>query len=121
MTGALDKIAGPLAVKLINKFGKAITLIRVSEGTYDPATATTTNTETSETINGVLEDYRPYDLANGLAAVGDKKITVAAKGLTVPNLTDAVTVDSVRYAIVSRQTIYSGELPALYILQARQA
>lgn len=120
MTGALDAEIGPLAVELIAEFGKALTLIRVSEGAYDTATGLTTNTEASETVNGILEDYKPYELANGLALTGDKKATVAASGLTIPALTDGLTIDGVRYSLVSVGTIYSGELPALYILQGRK-
>lgn len=121
MTGALDADFGPLAVELLSEFGKAVTLNRVTAGTYDPATSKATNSEKSETVNALLEDYKPYELANGLAVVGDKKLTVAAQGFKVPALTDGVTIDGTRFAIVSLQTIYSGELAALYIIQGRKA
>lgn len=120
MTGALDAEIGLIAVDLISEFGKALTLIRVTEGAYDRATGTSMPSEASETVNGVLEDYKPYELANGLAVTGDKKITVAASGLIIPALTDGITIDAVRYSIVTVGTIYSGELPALYILQGRK-
>lgn len=121
MTGALDAIAGKVALKQIAKFGKAVTLIRVTEGVYDPTTSSSTNSEASSTINAVVEDFKPYELANGLAVVGDKKLTVAASGLTAPNLADGISIDGIRFAIISLGTVYGGELAALYALHGRKA
>lgn len=120
MTGALDKIAGGQASKLIAKYGKSITLTRITEGDYDPSTATTSNTSVASTINAVVEEYKGYDLANNLAVVGDKKLTVAAKGLVAPSLADQITIDGVTFSIVNIQTINSGELAALYVIQGRK-
>jgi hypothetical protein len=120
MTGALDAEIGPLAVTLIAEFGKAVTLIRVTEGAYNPTTSAAAVTEASSAINALIEDYKPYELANGLATIGDKKLTVAASGLTAPKLTDAVIIEGMRFSIVSLGTVYSGELAALYVFQARK-
>lgn len=120
MTGELDAELGPIAVDLIAEYGKAITLTRITAGVYDPATSKSTDTTADETINVLVEEYKGYDFANGLAIVGDKKLTVAAVGLTAPNLNDRVTIDSATFKILELQTIYSGELPALYVLKCRK-
>lgn len=120
MTGALDAVAQPLAIKLISKYGKAITLQRQGAGTYDVATGKNTTAPPSpEAINAVIEDYKPYAFANGLAIQGDKKASVAAQGLAVPTPGDQIIIDSVTFSIVQVETVYSGELAAMYILQGR--
>lgn len=118
---ALDDALGAVIVDTVNQFGKSVSLIRVSVGTYDPTTSSNTKTEATSTIKAIVEDFKPYELANGLATVGDKKLTVAASGLVAPNLTDYVMIDAVRYAVVSVGVNYSGELVALYILHGRKS
>jgi len=121
MTGALDATLRPLAVELIAEYGKSITLTRVAaSGSYDPATASISETSTPETIKAIVEDYKGYEFANGLILTGDKKLTVAASGLTAPNVGSTVTIDSVIFTIVSVKTEMSGELAALYYIQARK-
>ena len=119
MTTAIDKVAGPIAQSMIRKFGKRLTLTRVTEGTYNPATSSTTNTTASETVYGVVEEYTPKEFAAGMVAVGDKKVTLAAQGITEPSLADKVTVGSKVYNVVAVGTIFSGDNAALYILQVR--
>lgn len=118
---ALDDEIGPLAADVIGEFGKSVTLVRVTAGAYNPTTSASTNTESSETVKAIVEDYKPYELVNGLAVAGDKKLTVAASGLSQPQLTDAIVIDGVRFSIVTLQTINSGEDAALYILQGRKS
>lgn len=118
---ALDDELGPLAADLLGEFGKSVSLIRVTVGAYDPATSKAATTEAVTAIKAIVEDFAPYQLANGLASVGDKKLTVAAFGLDAPKLGDAVSFDGARYALISFDTVYSGELAALYILHGRKA
>jgi hypothetical protein len=120
MTGALDAVARKVSSQLITKFGATITLTRVTEGVYDPSTGSTTNTETSETIIGVVDEYKSYDFVNGLAVAGDKKIICAASDVAKPNLADKLTVQGIVYSILNVTETVSGEQDALYTLQARR-
>jgi hypothetical protein len=118
---ALDDELGPLAVELLDEYGKTVSLIRVVVGTYDPTTSASTKTETTSTLKALVEDFKPYAFANGLAVVGDKKLTVAAFGLTIPNMGDGVVIDSARYAIIGIESVNSGDNAALYILHGRKS
>ena len=120
MTGLLDKVSRQVASDMVNKFGKAITLIRVTEGTYDLTSGTTTNTEVLSSINCVVTEFTSYDFVNGLAVQGDKKVIIAAQDVAIPSLADKLTVDGVTYSIVSIGSTSSGELDAIYTLQARR-
>lgn len=120
MTGALDAVARKVSSQLITKFGATITLTRVTEGVYDPSTGSTTNTETPETIIGVVDEYKSYDFVNGLAVEGDKKVICACQDVAQPNLGDKLTVGGITYSILQIQSTTSGEQDALYTLQARR-
>jgi len=113
---AFDDEIAQTAKDTIAEFGASVTLIRVSEGSYDPATGTTTNTETSEALKAVVEDYTPWELQNGLGVVGGKKFTCAALGLTIPLLTDKITLGTDTFLIAKNETTYSGSIPILYVL-----
>jgi hypothetical protein len=121
VTGSLDKTSRYLAVNLINQFGKSVTLNRIVHGTYDVSTGKVTNAVTSSSINCVLEDFTPWELANGLGTIGGKKVTIASKSVAIPALIDTLTIDSDTFTIASIKTMYSGELPAIYELVCKKS
>ena len=56
---ALDAKARATALKLLNKFGKSVTLTIVTEGTYDPTTGEVSGSSTSTEIpKALLEDIK---------------------------------------------------------------
>lgn len=121
MTGALDAKILPVAKKVIDQFGKSITLITETVGDYDPSIGKAAIINVSKKINGIIEEYKPFDIANGLAIAGDKKITIAAQGNPIPGLGDEITVDADTFKITQLQSIYSGEKIAVYVIQARKS
>ena len=50
----LDVKARATAVRLIAKFGKAVSYVSVTDGVYDPATGAVTPTETTSSIKATL-------------------------------------------------------------------
>lgn len=119
----LDSTLRPLARRLVDSFGKAITLRRVSKGTYDPATGSLTGQTTADyPTNGVVRALEEKHLKNTLVEAGDMEITVAADGLDIapdPS-TDLVIVGLDTWDIISVEPIFSGELVALYNLIVRK-
>lgn len=82
------------ASKLMAKFGGEVTFRRVTAGTYDPDTGTSTPSTSTTTIKGVLEEVQEREL-NDLIKSTDKKLTIAAADLTFePATSDQVTVSS---------------------------
>lgn len=121
----LDGELPELAVELIDEYGKAVEYVIVGEAVYDKATAKTTAPKTP--VEGVKilppEGYSAYQVAGsgGLVEIADKKLTTAAayfNGLE-PTAGDKVSFDGVEYTVMKVDTIYSGELPCLYVLQVR--
>lgn len=123
MTGELDAEMGPIAVELINEFGKQISYIRVSAGEYDPATSSVPVVETPEPIAAFVTDPTGWQIANGLGAVGGKNILVAALGWATPSLTDKFVIDGKTYTVMKDgiKAIYSGELVCAWTINGQFA
>ena len=118
---ALDAKARATALKLLNKFGKSVTLTMVTEGTYDPTTGDVSGSSTTTEIpKALIEDFNGVDYVSGLVEKGDRKITIPASGYTEPKPNDRFTVGSDVYTVVSVETMWSGEQAAIYISQVRK-
>ena len=119
---ALDTRFRSLATKIINKYGKSITLTSVTTGTYNPATGSVTNTTSSATVKAIVEDYSYQDsgFTEGLIKVGDKKFTVAAIDLSsAPKPGDTITLGSSTYSVIRVIETWSGEQIASYEIHGR--
>lgn len=115
MSGALDLVARASALSLLTKFGKACTLKRAVEGTYDPATGSVSVTETSYAVIAYLDQPNSKDIAGSLVTVTDEVAIFAAKGLAIePMLADKFTVDGTDRTIKMVSKVWSGELVALW-------
>ena len=117
-----DEMAA-VALDLITEFGLRITLRTVTPGGYDPDTSETTpDTIDDQTGQGILIDYTGQEFqANSLILQGDKKLKLAAKGLTsAPSLLSKVIADGKTYSIVPPlKEINPAGTPLLYELQVR--
>jgi len=121
MTGKLDKQMRGLSQRLIDEYGKPVTLKEFTGNTFDPSTGTNTPSYSNHSVNGVIDDYSENRTDGTLVKVGDLRLSVPAKDLTFnPSTEDKVVIDSVEWSIVNPQRIYSGEQVATYQLQIRK-
>lgn len=129
--GALDKIPS-LAARQFAKFGTTVIYQTVTQGAYDPATATVSQSVSKQTIKGIVEDYSiglrmiqqmgSSDAPGTSIREGDKKVTIAAFGFTgVPVNGDKLTVGIDTYAVIGVTTVYASDVVALYALHCRRA
>ena len=109
--GKLDKLK-PTATKLINQFGKNISIKRIAEGAYNVETGTITNTETIINLIGVISSPKINEIDNTLIEKTDLIVTVSDE----VSLEDIVTIDSKDYTIKAIIPLYSGSLIAYYKL-----
>lgn len=117
----LDAIIGPLALDLIDEFGKLIKLTTVQQGVYDIETGSSVAVDTSVFIKAIVEKYKGQEYTSGLIETGDKKVTIAGQSVSEkPTTSDTVEFDGEVYTIQNVKAVYSGELIALYEMQARQ-
>lgn len=102
--------------------GETVVLTTVTAGAYDPVTGVTTPSTTTASVQATIEEYEGAELIAGLAAAGDKKVSIPAAQLSAaPKPTDKVTVATIVYAVVSVRTERAGGVDLLYVLQCRKA
>jgi hypothetical protein len=122
MSAFYDRMAAT-ALRLIAQYGMTVTLRTVTPGAYDPELGETTpETITEQAGQGVLIEYTGLESqANSMIKQGDKKLKLAAKGLTsAPSLLSKVIADGKTWSIVPPlKEINPAGTPLLYELQVR--
>jgi hypothetical protein len=118
----LDKRLQPTALKLLNKYGKALTYVQTKEGVYNPETSEIDTTSITYNVKGLLSEVSVGDITRGSASsvslnkpiTGlDVKITIA--GLSIDNPMNGDVING-KYFVKYVNPIYSGELVAYYEL-----
>lgn len=112
-----------MALELITEFGQPLTLRDTIKGVYDPATGKTgPDTVSERTTQGILLDFTGQEFqTNSLIKVGDKKLKIAASGLSSPpTLLSKAVIQGKTWSIVPPlKEINPAGTPLLYELQVR--
>ncbi len=125
MSAFYDRMSAT-ALNLIARFGQSITLRDTVPGEYDPVTGgSTPETTVDQPAQAILQDYALQQAGMSYAEgtvirQGDKKILVAAQGLTPPTLTTTVIADGATWTIVNIKEINPAGTPLVYELQGRR-
>lgn len=125
MSQFYDRMAST-ALRLIERFGQTVTLRDIVPGEYDPVTGSQTpDVEVNQPAQAILQDYALQQSGMSYAEdtvirQGDKKIMVAAQGLTPPTLTTTVLADGATWTIVNIKEINPAGTPLVYELQGRR-
>lgn len=125
MSAFYDRMAST-ALRLIEQFGQTIILRDTVPGEYDPVSgAQTPDVEVDQPAQAILQDYALQQAGMSYAEgtvikQGDKKILVAAQGLTPPTLTTTVLADGATWTIVNVKEINPAGTPLVYELQGRR-
>jgi len=107
------------ASKLMAKFGGEVTFRQVTTGAYNTTTGAATQTVSSATIRGVLEDVTEREV-NDLIKSTDKKLTIAAVDLAFePSVTDQVTVASRVMQTIQVNKIEQDNTPIVFEIYLR--
>jgi len=118
----LDTRLQPTALKLLNKYGKALTYVQTTEGEYNPETSEIDTTSITYNIKGLLSEVSVGDITRGSASsvslnkpitALDSKITIA--GLSIDNPMNGDVING-KYFVKYVNSVYSGELVAYYEL-----
>ncbi|APC18174.1 hypothetical protein BLL42_21505 [Pseudomonas frederiksbergensis] len=111
------------ALRLIAQFGQPVTIRDITKGAYDPSTSKTRPDSVVErTAQGIMLDFTGQEFqTNSLIKVGDKKLKIAASGLTSPpTLLSKVVAQGRTWTIVPPlKEINPAGTPILYELQVR--
>jgi hypothetical protein len=109
-------------LRLVQRHGSTLTLHKVAEGTYDPATGSLTGGSTTEyEITGYMYDAIEGTLDENNIRRATKKVIIPALGLTVvPDDGDYISGLGDKVHIVGVTTHYSSGLAVLYTCEVRE-
>lgn len=117
-----DKSAAT-ALRLLQKFGQAVTLRKQTAGAYDPATGAATVTTSDYSATGVFLDYKLQNsgqaLENSMVQVGDKKLLLSPDVTSAPDVDDLI-IGQGTWRIVNIKAVNPSGTPVLYELQLRK-
>ena len=117
--GVLDTPLRSVAKTILQTFGQSVTFTRVTPGDYSITSGTRAETTATTSTYGRLDDYKAYELRDGVRAT-DQKLTVPAIDLSfVPGVDDRVTVGSDEYGVIEVRRDIATELVAIYVCQIR--
>lgn len=111
----LDARAAATATRLLDKFGKAMTLTIAGSSSYSPSTGEVTSTGQQIEFMGIVESPSATELSSGQVLATDKVVTMNASTLTaypVPN--DALIIDGRRLSIKQVSEVWSGSKIVLF-------
>jgi len=108
-----------VASKLMAKFGGAVTIRRITMGSYSTTNGTAAETAADTIVRGVLEDVNLREV-NDLIQAGDKRLTIAAADVAnAPTPADKVLISSVVHQIISVTTTEQDNIAITYELILR--
>ena len=119
-----DREFVPLALEMINEFGKVVAIKYYPDAAYDPTIGETSEGDFTSYTKKVIPPY-PYEqkfVDGDIVRAGDVQTGIAGSGLEFvpePGLTKII-IDTLVWNIVNMKPIYSGEQIALFILQLRR-
>lgn len=106
------------ALNLLTKYGRSVTLTRVTEGTYNPETSDTgVSFTTTFSGYGHPSPYSVQELDNELILLTDIKLLFYST--TVPSIGDTASIDNLSYRVMSVQKLNAQGQNIVYILQLR--
>lgn len=109
-------------LRLVQRHGSTLTLHKVSEGTYDPATGTVSGgSETEYEITGYMYEAIVGQDAESIIIRGAKKVVIPALGLSVePYTGDAISGLGDKVHVIRVTTFYSNGLAILYTCEVEE-
>ena len=126
MSAFYDRMAAT-ALRLIAQYGQTATLTEIIPGEYDPVTGNETGgVNRTQTGQLILLEYTSAEAgiinaSGSLVQQGDKKIMLAAKGLSwAPTNTTTILADGLTWTIVNVKSTNPAGTPLVYELHGRR-
>lgn len=114
-------VTAATADRLIERFGVAVTLTRSVPGAYDPATgAPAAATVTTQSVKAVVRDFPQAYIDGTFIRSGDRKVLVAALGITAPQAGDVFPWDGQSLVVVESKALAPAGSAVIYTLQVRK-
>ena len=106
------------AVRLADHFGTLRNFTRTTDGTYDPSTSTTPQTESTFTGTGGVSNFKAFEIDGERIKQGDIKLVLSAMD-TPPQVDDVVDIDGINYKVMEVMAKIPAGTRAGYVLHLR--
>lgn len=103
----------------LKRAGMAVTLTRITPGTYDPSTGSVTNTEATYSASGVVVSYTQGVIDGTIIQAGDQRVYMDAVSGTAPQTGDKLAIAGVTYTVVNAYPVSPAGIAVLFDVQAR--
>ncbi len=107
------------ATRLIMRFGREHTFTRITKGAYDPASGSSSKTESTFIANAVKEEFNAFERQDSSIQIDDIKLIAeaVAEGFEV---NDRITIESQEYKLTMADPIKPGPTVVAWNLRARK-
>lgn len=116
---SLDLKARATALKLLLKFGQAMTLTQVVSGAYDPATGSAAITETLHTGVGVALNYSQNMIDGSAILHSDQRVYLNPQLGVTPKAGDKLTFAGEVHSVIASKPLAPAGIVLLHEVQAR--
>lgn len=107
-------------LKLVDRYGQDLTLIKSTTGAYDPATGSATNTTENYIFTGYMYDVQEGIVLDDIRR-GSRKCVIPPTNLgTVPDDGDQISGSGDVVSITRVTTMYSGGTVVCYICEVNE-
>jgi hypothetical protein len=89
------------ATKLLTQFGRDITHRQITEGTYNPATGTVSNTETNATVKAVDLAVKGNEYQNNTLIQAGDRYALLAPSVQAVDVSDKLIIDGTLWNIIA--------------------
>lgn len=119
MSGFYDETAA-VADEILKEFGTAVTVTRVTPGSYDPATgATTGDVTTTWTGTGARFEYAQREQDGTRIRIGDQRVYLSVVGIVNPQSGDTLTIGGTVFNVVESRPLQPALTAVLFDVQIR--
>lgn len=109
------------AERLIDKFGRSVTLRRVIKGNYVPETLSVSgNSETDTTVIIAFTSYEEREIDGSVIKRHDQRGYMKAKNVSLASINDIIIDGSVQYQIMNVRETKPANTGIFYELQLRK-
>lgn len=111
--------------KLIDTFGKSVTIRYVSDSTYNPATGGVSNTNTTAVVKGYLYDIRKETDYDTLVSLGSRRLAiypvdVNGNPITIPREGDKIEGHRDTVVVTRVDEVLSQDKVIVYLLRIKE-
>ena len=107
------------AHRMLERFGRAITLVRVEAGDYDPDASAAATYEHQYAGIGAVFAYAQREMDGDQVRTGDQRLLLSADGVPTPQTGDKVVIGCDTWSVVRCETLAPAGVPVLHTVQLR--